>query len=198
MCNPPIFFLTFRVIFCWMKLRQSRAVCDYFVSNRCCFVDCVSHNLESFVVSLMIERVTNPKKVCVGGYLMTIHKIHTKRQKKNLHLFGGVGGRGYTFHWQPYWRGYTYHWWCLWGYTYHCDTKICDISVHISLFPASLLCEERIHCCLVILLSLIKIWKASVEILHSLVLTSLSRRQSVELVSVNLFVKSSLYLVFKL
>ena len=51
-------------------------------------------------------------------------------------------------------------------------------------------CEERIYCYSVILLSLIKIWKANVEIIYSLVLTSLSRKQPVELVSVNLFVKS--------
>ena len=38
--------------------------------------------------------------------------------------------------------------------------------------------------------------KANVEIIYSLVLTSLSRKQPVDLLSVNLFVKSLLYLVF--
>ena len=50
-------------------------------------------------------------------------------------------------------------------------------------------CEERIYCCLVILLSLIKIWKAKVEIIYSLVLTSLRRKQPADLLSVNLFVE---------
>ena len=36
-------------------------------------------------------------------------------------------------------------------------------------------CEEIIYCYSVILLSLLKIWKANVEIIYSLVLTSLSR-----------------------
>ena len=35
-----------------------------------------------------------------------------------------------------------------------------------------------------------KIWKANVEIIYSLVLTSLSRKQTVDLLNVNLFVKS--------
>ena len=51
-------------------------------------------------------------------------------------------------------------------------------------------CEETIYCYSVILLSLIKIWKADVGIIYSLVLTSLSRKQPVDLLSVNLFVKS--------
>ena len=51
-------------------------------------------------------------------------------------------------------------------------------------------CEEIIYCYSVILLSLIKIWKANVEIIYSLVLTSFSRKQPVDLLSVNLFVKS--------
>ena len=51
-------------------------------------------------------------------------------------------------------------------------------------------CEEIIYCYSVILLSLVKIWKADVEIIYSLVLTSLSRKQPVDLLSVNLFVKS--------
>ena len=50
--------------------------------------------------------------------------------------------------------------------------------------------EEKIYCCLVILLSLIKIWKANVGILYSLVLTPLNRKQPVDLLSVNSFVKS--------
>ena len=52
------------------------------------------------------------------------------------------------------------------------------------------LCEEIIYCYSVILLSLIKMWKANVEAIYSLVLTSLSRKQPVDLLSVNLFVKS--------
>ena len=52
------------------------------------------------------------------------------------------------------------------------------------------LCEEIIYCYSVILLSLVKMWKANVEIIYSLVLTSLSRKQPVDLLSVNLFVKS--------
>ena len=59
-------------------------------------------------------------------------------------------------------------------------------------------CEERIYCYSVTLPSLVKIWKTNVEIIYSLVLTSLSRKQPVDLLSVNLFVKSKLYLVFKL
>ena len=51
-------------------------------------------------------------------------------------------------------------------------------------------CEERIYCYSVILLSLVKIWKANVEIIYSLALTTFSRRQPVDLLSVNLFVKS--------
>ena len=51
-------------------------------------------------------------------------------------------------------------------------------------------CEEIIYCYSVILLSLIKIGKANVGILYSLVLTSFSRKQPVDLLSVNLFVKS--------
>ena len=51
-------------------------------------------------------------------------------------------------------------------------------------------CEEIIYCYSVILFSLIKIWKTDVEILYSLLLTSLSRKQPVDLLSVNLFVKS--------
>ena len=51
-------------------------------------------------------------------------------------------------------------------------------------------CEERIYCYTVILLSPVKICKANVEIIYSLVLTSLSRKQPVDLLSVNLFVKS--------
>ena len=35
-----------------------------------------------------------------------------------------------------------------------------------------------------------KMWKTNVEIIYSLVLTSLSRKQPVDLLSVNLFVKS--------
>ena len=49
--------------------------------------------------------------------------------------------------------------------------------------------EERIYCYLIILLSLIKIWKANVEILYSLVLV-LSRKQPADLLSVSLVVKS--------
>ena len=51
-------------------------------------------------------------------------------------------------------------------------------------------CEEIIYCYSVILLSLVKIGKANVEIIYSLVLTSLSHKQPVDLLSVNLFVKS--------
>ena len=51
-------------------------------------------------------------------------------------------------------------------------------------------CEEIIYCYSVILLSLVKIGKANVEIIYSLVLTSFSRKQPVDLLSVNLFVKS--------
>ena len=51
-------------------------------------------------------------------------------------------------------------------------------------------CEEIIYCYSVILLSLVKIAKANVEIIYSLVLTSFSRKQPVDLLSVNLFVKS--------
>ena len=51
-------------------------------------------------------------------------------------------------------------------------------------------CEEIIYCYSVILLSLLKIWKPNVEIIYSLVLTSLSRKKPVDLLSVNLFVKS--------
>ena len=36
------------------------AVYNYVVSNHSSFADCVTHNLESFVVSVMIECVTNP------------------------------------------------------------------------------------------------------------------------------------------
>ena len=52
------------------------------------------------------------------------------------------------------------------------------------------ICEEIIYCYSVILLSLVKIGKANVEIIYSLVLTSFSRKQPVDLLSVNLFVKS--------
>ena len=52
------------------------------------------------------------------------------------------------------------------------------------------MCEERIYCYSVILLSLIKMWKANEEIIYSLALASLSRKQPVGLLSVNLFVKS--------
>ena len=51
-------------------------------------------------------------------------------------------------------------------------------------------CEEIIYCYSGILLSLVKIAKANVEIIYSLVLTSFSRKQPVDLLSVNLFVKS--------
>ena len=51
-------------------------------------------------------------------------------------------------------------------------------------------CEEIIYRYSVILLSLMEIGKANVEIIYSLVLTSLSRKQPVDLLSVNLFVKS--------
>ena len=51
-------------------------------------------------------------------------------------------------------------------------------------------CEEIIYCYSVILLSLMEIGKANVEIIYSLVLTSLSRKQPVDLLSVNLFVKT--------
>ena len=60
-------------------------------------------------------------------------------------------------------------------------------NVNISRFNY---CEERIYFYSVILLSLVKIWKTNVEILYFLVLTSLSRKQPVDLLSVNLFVKS--------
>ena len=59
-----------------------------------------------------------------------------------------------------------------------------------TVFKSGKYCEEIIYCYSVILLSLIKIWKANVEIIYSLVLTSLSRKQPVDLLSVNLFVKS--------
>ena len=60
-------------------------------------------------------------------------------------------------------------------------------NVNISRFNY---CEDRIYFYSVILLSLVKIWKTNVEILYFLVLTSLSRKQPVDLLSVNLFVKS--------
>lgn len=41
-------------------------------------------------------------------------------------------------------------------------------------------CEEKIYCCSVILLSLIKIIEANAEILYSLVLASLGRKQAVD------------------
>ena len=60
-------------------------------------------------------------------------------------------------------------------------------NVNISRFNY---CEERIYCYSVILLLLVKIGKANVGILYSLVLTSLSRKQPVDLLSINLFVQS--------
>ena len=65
------------------------------------------------------------------------------------------------------------------------ESKILDSMYWIQSF-----CEEIIYCYSVILLSLVKIGKANVGILYSLVLTSFSRKQPVDLLSVNLFVKS--------
>ena len=62
------------------ELSHQKLLCDYFVSNRCSFVDYVAHNLGE-----------------------------KKNRNKSDTCFGGVGVRGYTFHWQPYWRRYTYH-----------------------------------------------------------------------------------------
>ena len=73
--------------------------------------DCVARNVESFVVPLTM-----------------IRKIHKNNRNKTDTCLEGWGGRGYTFHWQPYWRDtHITRDMCTGihisrGYTYHCDT----------------------------------------------------------------------------
>ena len=85
-----MFTSTFRTT---KKLTRQKQLCDLnFVSHRCSFVDYVAHNLESFVVPLMVIRKSHNNK-------------KTKQTKPTLVWSVGdthfTGGR--------YWRGYKYH-----------------------------------------------------------------------------------------
>ena len=74
-----------------------------------------------------------------------IRKIHKNNRNKTDNFLEGLGGggggggggwgRGYTFHWQPYWRESR-------GYTYHCDTERV-LYVTQLLFCGNMVCRHK-------------------------------------------------------
>ena len=119
-----------------------RQLCDYFVSNRCSFVDCVARNLESFVVPLtMIRKIhknnRNKTDTCLEGW--GVEDTHfTGSHIGGIHISLGI---------------------CVWGYTYHGDTHI-TVTADLSVGPGNF----SFYDCSVAVVSSVVVWSSHLSI----------------------------------